>query len=160
MKDQHSLILTFIILLYLPTHLALSCKSISDCRNGFVCSTAPLMKGKCVYGCHDNYDCAIDTTPNQNQKCDKTSPYWSCTCGSKSACPEGVCFNGHCTFSCLKDSECVEVYGDGYVCSTVRPTNGTCIYACHYGSDCASDNCNKTKTPHWLCTCGNKCKGV
>ncbi|CAB4380848.1 unnamed protein product [Rhizophagus irregularis] len=162
MNNRHFLIFTLVILLFNFTYLAfsLSCQIDSDCFFGTVCSANTSPK-QCVYGCHGDNDCAIDTTTTQNQKCDTTTrPFWSCTCGSDSACPAGKCVNGHCVLSCVFDSDCVDAYGAGYVCSTIQPTLETCIYACHNESDCASNVCDQKVTPHWLCTCGSTpCKG-
>ncbi|CAB4474533.1 hypothetical protein RhiirA5_478952 [Rhizophagus irregularis] len=128
MNNRHFLIFTLVILLFNFTYLAfsLSCQIDSDCFFGTVCSANTSPK-QCVYGCHGDNDCAIDTTTTQNQKCDTTTrPFWSCTCGSDSACPAGKCVNGHCVLSCVFDSDCVDAYGAGYVCSTIQPTLGTC----------------------------------
>lgn len=49
--------------------------------------------------------------------------------------------------------ESIDSYGNGYVCSNVKGTNGTCIYGCRSDCDCRKGTCDKKASPRWLCTC-------
>src|SRR5437764_3333018 len=52
--------------------------------------------------------------------------------------------------SCQSDIECQSM---GFVCSTVPPTKGSCIYACHHDEYCSMNEKCDPISPHWLCTC-------
>ncbi|CAG8482325.1 38188_t:CDS:1 [Gigaspora margarita] len=56
---------------------------------------------------------------------------------------------------CKWNYQCAASFGDGFVCSNSPkccPEYKRCIYGCHSDDDC-NFGCDKTMSPHWLCTC-------